>query len=91
MIKKDSYRLLQALTRWCELSPALSDRYQTFTLTGKAGAGDSSRLISSGRIQTSENHYTDMELDAGHLARANRAYVEYRRQMLNHARGALTL
>lgn len=39
LIKTDSQRLLQALTRWCELDSALSGRYQAFSLTGKAGAG----------------------------------------------------
>ena len=39
LIKTDSRNLLQALTRWCELTTALSDRYRTFSLTGKAGQG----------------------------------------------------
>lgn len=91
LIKTDSSNLLQALTRWCQLSPSLSDRYQTFSLTGKARAGDSSDLISSGKIETSENHYPGVRLEAQHISRAEQAYAEYREVMLGNARESLTL
>ena len=91
LIKTDSRNLLQALTRWCELATPLSDRYQTFSLTGKARAGDSSELISSGKIETSEDHYPGVRLKAQHISRAEQAYAEYREVMLGNARDSLTL
>jgi len=91
LIKTDSRKLLQALTRWCELTPPLSDRYQTFPLTGKARAGDSSYIISSGKIETSENDYPGVRLEAQHILRAEQAYAEYREVILGNARDSLTL
>lgn len=91
LIKSDSRNLLQTLTRWCGLTTALSDRYRTFTLTGKARAGDSSDFINSGKIEVSENHYPGVELEQQHLLRAGQAYAEYRGVLLKHARDSLTL
>ena len=91
LIKSDSRNLLQTLTRWCGLTTALSDRYRTFTLTGKARAGDSSDLINSGKIEVLENHYPGVELEEQHLLRAGQAYAEYRGVLLKHARDSLTL
>ena len=91
LIKADSQNLLQALTRWCELTTALSDQYQTFSLTGKARAGDSSDFINSGKIEAAENHYPGVILEAKHISRAEQAYAEYRGVMLKHARESLTL
>ena len=91
LIKTDSQNLLQALTRWCELTPPLPDRYQTFPLTGKARAGDSSDLIRRGKIETSENDYPGIRLEAQHISRAEQAYAEYREVILGNARDSLTL
>jgi hypothetical protein len=91
LIKTDSQNLLQALTRWCGLTTALSDQYQTFSLTGKARAGDSSDFINSGKIEVSENHYPGVKLEEQHLLRAGQAYAEYRGVLLRHARDSLTL
>jgi len=91
LIKTDSQNLLQTLTRWCELTTGLSDQYQTFTLTGKARAGDSSDFIKGGKIDVSENHYPDVKLEEQHLLRAEQAYAEYRGVMQKHARDSLTL
>lgn len=91
LIKTDSQSLLQALTRWCQLTTPLSDRYRIFSLTGKAGAGDSSDFINSGKIESSESQYPEVKLDAHHLSRAEQAYAEYREVMLRHARASLIL
>ena len=91
LITTDSQNLLQTLTRWCELTPPLTDRYQTFSLTGQARAGDSSGLINSGKIEASENDYPGIRLDAQLLSRAEQAYAEYRGVMLKNARDSLTL
>ena len=91
LIKTYSQNLLQALTRWCELTTALSDQYQAFSLTGKARAGDSSEFIKSGKIEVAENRYPGVKLGAGHISRAEQAYAEYRGVMLRNARESLTL
>ena len=91
LIKTDSRNLLRALGRWCGLTTPLSDRYQTFSLTGKARAGDSSDLINSGKIEASEEDYSGVRLEAQHILRAEQAYAEYREVMLGHARDSLTL
>ena len=86
----DSPNLLGTLTQWCDLTPPLSDRYQTFALTGQPGAGDSSRRIASRKIQASENVYADIRLDAPHLRQAEQAYIEYRDELLRYARASMT-
>ena len=91
LIKTDSRDLLHALARWCELTTPLSDRYQTFSLTGKARAGDSSELINSGKIEASEEDFSGIELEAKHISQAEQAYAECRRVMLGNARESLTL
>jgi len=91
LIKTDSRNLLHALARWCELTTPLSDRYQTFSLTGKARAGDSSDLISSGKIVSAEEDYSGIELEAQYIFRAQQAYAECRGVILKNARASLTL
>lgn len=91
LIKTDSLDLLHTLTRWCDLTTPLSDRYQTFSLTGKARAGDSSDLINSGKIEAAEEDFSGIELDAKHLSRAEQAYAECRAVILENARESLTL
>lgn len=91
LIKTDSRNLLHALGRWCELTTPLSDRYQTFSLTGKARAGDSSGLINSGKIEASEEDYSGVRLKAQHISQAEQAYASYREVILGNARDSLTL
>ncbi|MBU1193158.1 MAG: hypothetical protein KKE76_15810 [Gammaproteobacteria bacterium] len=91
LIISDSHHLLRAITRWCELDPALSGQYQTFSQTGKAGAGDSSSLIKRGMIDSSARSHIDIPLDAELVARAEAAYEKYRDVMLRHAKEILTL
>lgn len=91
LIMSDSHNLLHALTRWCQLETALTDQYQMFSQTGKAGAGDSSSLIKSGRIEINVNNYPEVHLEAELISRAEQAYAEHRSVMLRHAQGSLTL
>lgn len=91
LIISDSHNLLRTLTRWCQLETALPDRYQMFSQTGKAGAGDSSGQILSGRIERNSNDYPGVCLDADLISRAEQAYAEYRGAMLRHARESMVL
>ncbi len=89
LIKTNTRNLLQALTRWCALTTPLSDRYRTFSRTGKARAGDSSGFIKSGKIQVSENDYPGVKLEAQYIIRAEQAYAEYREVLLGNAKESL--
>lgn len=91
LINSDSRRLLQALTRWCRLTPALSDQYRIFSLTGKARAGDSSNIINSGRIEVTENRYPGIKLERHLIQKAEQAYNAYRDVMVRNARESLIL
>lgn len=90
LVKTGSRHLLRAITRYCELETPLSERYQIFSLTGKARAGDSSSLINSGKIEVSGSGYPGIQLEPHYLSRAEQAYKEYRNVMLKHAGEALT-
>lgn len=46
----DTAQTLQALSRFLELPTPLSERYETFSKTGRRGFGDSSSHITSGKI-----------------------------------------
>jgi hypothetical protein len=89
LIKTDTRSLLHALTRWCALTTPLSDRYRTFSQTGKTRAGDSSGFIKSGKIQVSENGYPGVKLEAQYITRAGQAYAEYREVLQGNARESL--
>ncbi len=91
LIKTDSARLLQVLTRWCRLRSALSDQYRTFALTGKARAGDSSGFINTGKIEAAENRYPGVKLEKRLIQRAEQAYNAGRDVMLRNARESLVL
>jgi hypothetical protein len=90
LLKTGSRQLLGAITRYCELTTPLLERYQVFSLTGKARAGDSSSLINSGKIQASGSRYPGIQLATHYLSRAEQAYKEYRGIMLKHAGQSLT-
>ena len=89
LIKSHTDELLCALTRWCGLEPVLSSEYRTFSQTGKVQAGDSSTLIKSGKIQSSETSYPGINLDTELASRAEEAYAQCRSQILAGARESL--
>ena len=91
LIKTDSRRLLEVMSRWCRLTPALSHQYRTFSQTGKARVGDSSGFINSGKIETTENRYPGIKLERHLVQRAEQAYNAYRDVMVRHARESLVL
>jgi hypothetical protein len=68
----------------------LSDRYQRFSKTGIAKAGDSSRAITSGKVISQESHYPYISLDADLVQRALDAYRICRRQLLDNAIASVT-
>ncbi len=75
-------RLLPRLSHWLELDSPLSERYQTFSQTGKAGRGDSSARIHGGRIDRTRVDYSHIEIPEEALSAAQAAYREFRAQII---------
>ncbi|HHJ15304.1 MAG TPA: hypothetical protein ENJ80_01255 [Gammaproteobacteria bacterium] len=82
-------KLLPALTDWLELDSPLSERYQVFSQTGKAGKGDSSELIRRGKIEKTRSDYSHIRLPEAALSRAQEAYRDCRSQILACAADSL--
>ncbi len=82
-------RLLPKLTEWLELDAPLSERYRTFSQTGKAGKGDSSRRIHSGAIDRVKSDYSHVVVPEEVLRAAWQIYRECRDRMVAHAAGAV--
>lgn len=78
-------RLLPRLSDWLALDSPLSERYQTFSQTGKAGRGDSSVRIYGGRIDRTRVDYSHIEIPEEALSAAQAAYRECREQIVSRA------
>lgn len=77
--------LLGRLTDWLDLDSPLSGRYQLFSQTGKAGTGDSSRLIHSGKIEKIRFDYSHIRIPEDVLGRAQEAYRICRSMIMANA------
>jgi len=78
-------RLLATLTEWLDLDSPLTERYRLFSQTGKAGKGDSSRFIFSGKIEQARVDYSHIEIPEDILRRAREVYRECRSVMVANA------
>ena len=78
-------RLLGKLTDWLELDSPLTGCYHVFSQTGKAGKGDSSRYIYSGKIEKTRVDYAHIEVPEHALSRAREAYLDCRSSIIAHA------
>ena len=83
-------KLLSRLTDWLELDSPLSGRYQLFSQTGKAGMGDSSEFIYSGKIEKTRNDYSHIRLAEDDLSRAQAIYRDCRSQIIDNAADSLS-
>jgi hypothetical protein len=84
-------QLLPRLAGWLELDSPLSERYETFSHTGKAGKGDSSRRIHGGSIDNTRVDYSHIAIPEDALRAAREAYRECRERIIARAADALTL
>jgi hypothetical protein len=84
-------KLLPRLSDWLALDSPLSERYQTFSQTGKAGRGDSSARIHGGRIDRTRVDYSHIVVPEEALRAAQAAYRECRAQMITGAADSVTL
>jgi hypothetical protein len=78
-------RLLGKLTDWLELDSPLSGYYQLFSQTGKAGRGDSSRFIYSGKIEKSRVDRAHIKVPEHVLSRAREVYLDCRSSIIANA------
>ncbi len=79
-------RLLPRLSDWLALDSPLSERYQTFSQTGKAGRGDSSGRIHGGCIDRTRVDYSHIVIPEEALSAAREAYRECREEIVGRAR-----
>jgi len=84
-------RLLPRLSDWLALDSPLSERYQTFSQTGKAGRGDSSARIHGGRIDRTRVDYSHIAIPEEALGAAQAAYRECRELIVSGAADAVML
>ncbi|MFP5408193.1 MAG: hypothetical protein ACLGGY_02815 [Gammaproteobacteria bacterium] len=84
-------RLLPRLSDWLPLDSPLSERYQTFSQTGKPGRGDSSARIHGGRIDRGRSDYSAVVIPDDALKAAQAVYRECRKEIVAGARDSLVL
>lgn len=83
--------LLPRLSDWLELGSPLSERYRTFSHTGKAGRGDSSRRIHRGSIDRTTVDYSHVAIPEEVMSVAREAYRECRERMISSAADSICL
>ena len=83
--------LLEKLTEWLELASPLTGRYQVFSQTGKAGKGDSSRFIYSGKIEKNRDDYSHINVPENILSPALEAYRDCRSSIIANAADSVLL
>lgn len=84
-------RLLDKLTDWLELDSPLTERYQLFSQTGKAGKGDSSNYIHSGKIEKSRVDYSHIKVPDHVLNRARETYRVCRSSIIANAADSVVI
>lgn len=82
LARDDAPRLLAALGSWLGLTTPLSERYRTFSLTGVAGAGDSSPALADGRVLRHTPPPPGIPLDPALLRQVEVAYRDCRARLI---------
>ncbi len=82
--------LLPKLQTWLGLSTALTEKYQQFSQTGKARAGDSSEKILAGEIHKQSSDYSKITLEQEWLDLASKKYTECRIEFIENSFTKLT-
>ncbi len=85
LIRHQPQKLLTQLQNYLELSTPLNEDYQCFSLTGKAGAGDSSDNMRTGRIIKQQTNYHNIKLSNKQLDAIKRKAEHYRQHIITHA------
>lgn len=77
--------LLPKLSNWLALGSPLSERYERFSHTGKAGKGDSSQRIHGGSIDKTKSNYSHIAVPEDALKEARVVYQECRERIIENA------
>jgi len=85
LIQTNTIEILTSLTHWLHLQSPISDQYQLFSQTGKSRAGDSSSTIKNGKILSSTTNYSNIEIPNELIERAEFAYLDFRKIMLENS------
>ena len=91
LLQRAPEKLLPKLSDWLELDSPLSERYQIFNQTGKAGKGDSSRRIHSGGIDKTRIDYSHIAIPPDVLRTAQQVYQECRGHIIRNAADSVSL
>ena len=91
LFQESPERILSRLTDWLTLDTPLSERYQLFSETGRAGKGDSSELIHSGKIVKTRTDYSHIHVPEEILGRAQRIHRECRELIIANAADAVVM
>lgn len=85
LLHSSTTEILPRLTSWLNLQSPLSDRYQLFSQTGAARAGDSSASIKSGRVVKTPNSYSGIDIDSELMHQAHLSYQNHRQVIIQNA------
>jgi hypothetical protein len=91
MLQRAPETLLPRLSDWLALDTPLSEQYQVFGQTGKAGKGDSSRRIHRGSIDKMQTDYAHISIPEDALNAAREVYQECRRELIGNAADSVSL
>jgi hypothetical protein len=85
----DTVTILDGLSRFLQLATPLTDRYETFSLTGEPGFGDPGRFIGAGQVVRERSEYDSIEIPAKPLSRALDAYAAARASLVQRCETVL--
>jgi hypothetical protein len=85
LLHSNSEYILNRLTQWLDLDEPLSERYQCFSQTGQARAGDSSQTIKSGKILHTNHDYSSIKVDKNLIDEAEQVYRQCRVRLIKNA------
>lgn len=91
LLQRAPEMLLPRLSGWLELDTPLSERYQTFSHTGKARKGDTSARIHSGRIDRTPTDRSHIAIPDDVLRMAREVYRECRRVIVANAADSVSV
>lgn len=91
LIRSKPKECLAQLQNWLSLESPLTEQYQMFSQTGKAGAGDSSANMTKGKIIQQQTNYEALEIPSDLLSKVQKESAQHRQLMIENALESLTL
>ncbi len=91
LIRTKPQETLARIKNWLSLKTPLTDQYHIFSLTGQAGAGDSSDNMKKGRIIQSRTNYKDIKIPSHLLQKAITETRKHKQLIVTHAIDSIRL